>query len=372
MSGTPRVLHVLRADHADHVGGDIVQVTATVDGLRAAGVDVSAGTVDDAPPDVAVVHVYNLQRPAALLRDLRTARRRWPSAAVVVSPVFWPLELRTMVQGGERALVSFAVKRGVKRSAWWPYVRRVLASAALVLPNSHAEVHALRRAFRLPVGAADDDRWAVVPNGIDLARWPFRRASQSERAESLATLGLDQSASLVVACVARVEAVKNQLAVVRAIEQLPDAVLVLVGPVGTDSYATKVRAAASDGPARGRAALTGRLAPEQVSELLAATDVHVLASFRETPGLATLEAAATGCGVVITAAGSATEYLGDDAHVADPANPASIAAAIRAAAADPRQPGARQRVEGYDWSTAVDALLGAYARLPDWPATARS
>lgn len=369
MTGTPRVLHVLRADHADHVGGDIVQVTATVDGLRAAGVDVIAGTVEDAPSDVAVVHVYNLQRPAALLRDLRLARRRWPAASVVVSPVFWPLELRTMARGGERALVSFAVKRGLKWSAWWPYVRRVLAGAALVLPNSHAEVQALRRAFRLPSGSAEDDRWAVVPNGIDLVRWPFRRASDAERVKALTDLGLDATAAPVVACVARVEAVKNQLTVVRSIEQLPAAALLLIGPAGTDPYATSVRAAVADGPARGRASLVGRLAPEEVAQLLAVTDVHVLASFRETPGLATLEAAATGCGVVITAAGSATEYLGDTAYVADPVDPASIAGAITAAAADPRQPAARQRVEAYDWSTAVDALLAAYARLPGWPAT---
>lgn len=370
MATPPRVLHVLRGDHSEHVGGDLVQLAATVEGLRAAGIDAISATIDAAPDDVDVVHVYNLQRPAALHHDVRAAARRWPDAPLVVSPVWWPWRLRTMAASGDRAVAVRAAKQGLKQTLWWPAVRRVLTTAALVAPNSHAEVAALRHHYRLGRDRGPD-RWAVVPNGIHLERWRYGRAPADDRAQRLTALGLDPAAAPVVACVARVEPVKNQLAIVRALDALPGAALVLVGPDGDAAYADEVRATAA-ARAPGRVALPGRMEAGELAALLGAVDVHVLASYRETPGLATLEAAATGCAVVVTADGSATEYLGDAAYVADPTDPASIAAQIAAAAADPRQPAARAAVERYDWSVAVDALVDGYARLPGWPLTTGS
>lgn len=368
----PSVLHVLREDHATHIGGDLRQLSATVAGLQAAGLDAFASTISDAPARVDVIHLYNLQRPAALRRQLRLARQRWPDAAFALSPVWWPWRLRAMAGTGERALAARALKQGIKQTTWWAWVRRALATADLVLPNSLAELHALRQHYRLPPRSTGDDRWAVVPNGIHLDEWPFGRAETANRRAVLSDLGLDPDARLFVACVARVEPVKNQLALVRAVEILPDAALVLVGPVGEERYARLVRGQASSPATNGRVAFTGSQNTERIRELLAAVDVHVLASFRETPGLATLEAAACGCGVVVTEDGSATEYLGGAAHVAEPVDPASIARAIAAAHADPRQPAARKIVEHFDWARAVDALFSAYERLPGWPSTTSS
>jgi len=372
MAEPPRVLHVLRGDHAGHVGGDLVQLSSTVEGLRSAGVDALAATIEEAPADIGVVHLYNLQRPAALLRDLRRARRRWPEAAVVLSPVWWPMRLRDMARTRDRELVGKAIKTRLKGTAWWPFLRHVLSAVDLVLPNSEAEVRALRRSFRLSPSDEDQRRWAVVPNGIHLERWPLRRASAEERAATIAGLGLDPSVEIVAACVARVEPVKNQLAVVRALDRLPHVGLALIGPVGEERYGAAVRSAADDPRRRGRVAFAGRLPPEAIGAVLASVDVHVLASYRETPGLASLEAAATGCAVVVTADGSAPEYFGSTAYVADPVDETSIATAIAAAAADPRQPAARRQVERHDWSAAVQALLAAYARLPGWLSSSRS
>lgn len=358
-----RVLHVLRADHAGHVGGDLVQLGATVEALRDLGVDAIAATLADAPDDVGVVHLYNLQRPASLLRDVRTARRRWPSAAIALSPVWWPMELATMAKSGQRQVLAKAVKTGLKSAAWWPYLRRLLGRVDLVLPNSEAEVRALRRSFRLAARPPDDRRWVVVPNGIDLDRWPVRRADTERRGAVLERLGLDPGAPLVIACVARIEPVKNQRSLVLALDHLPDAVLVLVGPAGTDRYLAAVEKAATAEGRRGRVAFAGRLDAASIAEVLSATDVHALVSYRETPGLASLEAAATGCAVVVTADGSAPEYFGDAAHVTDPFDPVAVATSIAAAASDSRQLVARRRVERYSWRVAGEVLAGAYERV---------
>jgi glycosyltransferase involved in cell wall biosynthesis len=365
MAGQPRVLHVLRGDHEGHVGGDLVQLSKTVALLREAGVDAVAATVDDGPDHVDVVHLYNLQRPLALRRDRRAAARRWPAASVVLSPVWWPMQLSRMARSGDAAVAAKGVKTAVKTALSWPTLRRALSVVDAVLPNSQTEVDALQRAFRLPAS----DRWAVVPNGVDLTEWSFERASSEHRAATLARWELAPDTSTIVACVARIEPVKNQATLVRALDHLPDAALVLVGPAGHTKYNELVVREAARGDRLGRVAFAGPMAADEIAGLLRSVDVHVLASFRETPGLATLEAAAVGCEVVVTADGSAPEYLGDEAHVADPFDPASVARAIHAARSTSRQPALRARATGHSWEVAVDALLEAYRRLPAWRAT---
>lgn len=354
--GPGTVLHVLRADHESHLGGDLVQLRATVDGLRALGVDALAATVAEGPKRVDVVHLYNLQLADHLHSDLAAARRRWPQAAVALSPVWWPVPLLAPLAAGDPALASRAVRTAAGSVLRWRVLRDILARSDLVLPNSDAEVAALERRFRLRA----DGRWVVVRNGIHLERWPVRRASESERAGVLSAEGLDKGAAPVVICVARVETWKNQRALIRAVDRLPGAGLLLVGPVTADRYG---RAVQTDVAARpGRVALTGRRSHEEVARLLAVADVHVLPSYRETPGLATLEAAATGCAVVVTSEGSAAEYLGSTAHIAS-TRASSLARAVAAAVDDRRQPEARRAVERYPWAASASALAAAYRSL---------
>lgn len=361
---------MLRSDHGGHVGGDLVQLAKTVELLRARGVDALAETVEAAPEDIDVVHLYNLQRPIDLHRARRAADRRWPGASVVLSPVWWPMPLLGMARSPDRPIAVKAAKTAAKTAAAWPVLRRALCEVDVVLPNSVVEQHALQRSFRIPAPARAPSRWAVVPNGVDLTDWPPGRAAPEARAQLCARFGI-AGASTVLACVARIEPVKNQAAVVRALDHLPGAALLLVGPEGHPGYAEVVRREAGRPGLRGRVALTGPMSAPEIADVLRGVDVHVLASFRETPGLATLEAAAVGCEVVVTADGSAPEYLGDDAHVCDPFQPSSIAAAVRAALGTPRQPALRSRVEGLTWEESADALLDAYRRLPAWSSTDR-
>src|SRR5438552_18281009 len=83
-----RVPHVLRRDHGAHVGRDLVQLRETVAALRRHGIDTTAATLKDAPEDPDVVQVYNVQLPAELIATVRAVRRRWPTASIVLSPIF--------------------------------------------------------------------------------------------------------------------------------------------------------------------------------------------------------------------------------------------------------------------------------------------
>jgi glycosyltransferase involved in cell wall biosynthesis len=359
-----RVLHVLRGDYATHVGGDLGQLRATAKALGDQGVRVETATMTEAQDEPDVVHLYNLQRPRPLAADVAIARRRWPEARIVISPVFWPWDLSTVVRVVDPAVWWRAAKSGAKARSGWLTCRRLLGQADAVLPNSLGEGERVRRYFALPPGP----RWMTVPNGLWIDQWPMR--ADIDRPATLAAFGLDPSLETLVACVARVEPQKNQRALVEAVAAKPTIGLLLVGPWDTTRYGLAVRERLERDLPR-RAACTGVLSQPDIGRLLAGVDVHVLASFRETPGLASLEAAAVGCEIVVTPGGSTLEYFGSDAHVASSGRALSIAEAIDDALRRPRQPDLRRRVDSYDWSRAATALRDAYdSALSAPPATA--
>ena len=349
-----RVLHVLRSDHRTHVGGDLVQLASTVEALNRLGVDAVASTVEDGPETVDVVHFYNVMRPAALASDLRSAKRRWPSVPFVLSPIYWPPQALAMLRSRRGATVR-ALKQVAKDLMWWPAIRSRLQRFELVLPNAPSESLRLASHFRV----ATDGRWSVVPNGVWLDRWQWLRPTR--RAEELRELEIDPGLPTIIGCVARLEPRKNQLVLFDALKQLDDVGLILIGPDGEKGYADAVREAAR--LMKGRVVLTGPLKGADVRSRLGLCDIHVLPAFYETPGLASLEAAAVGCEIVTTRIGTAEDYFGESARYIDPWSVKSIVSALRTARTAPLQPGTSERVRNYDWANAGKVLIQAYARI---------
>ena len=68
--------------------------------------------------------------------------------------------------------------------------------------------------------------------------------------------------------------------------------------------------------------------PEELRQLYRAASVHACVSWYETPGLVSLEAALSGCKLVVTPGGSTREYFGEDAFYCRPDDAASIRAAV--------------------------------------------
>ena len=339
-----RVAHVLRDDHAEHIGGDVAQLRASVDALRTLGIDAFATSVDDLRAPIDVVHLYNLQLPVQLARARLRAARVVPSAPVVLSPIYWPMD-RAAVRM-ERT-DSYALRAlhalGPKRRGEWLLNRHALSGAAAVLPNSEIEASRVSSYFRLPRTPG----WHVVPNGLWVDRWEVERAAHS--------------GPLEVACIARLEPQKNQTRLVSAVQGMEGAKLTLVGPAGDERYAKVALDALSSLGARGR--WIPRLAQPELRSLLSSIDVHVLPSFRETPGLASMEAAMAGCRIVVTREGSAEEYFGELAEYADPRSVDDIRSAILRAAEKPGQHGLTDRMRRYDWSRVGERLSRVYGEV---------
>ena len=98
-----------------------------------------------------------------------------------------------------------------------------------------------------------------------------------------------------------------------------------------------------------------------LASAFSACSVFVLPSTLETPGLAALEAAASGAAVVVTSEGSTRDYFADHVHYANHADPADIRRAIEAALARGPDPALKTHVlKQFGWNTVTAALPGVY------------
>lgn len=336
------VLMWLAHDARTIPGGHLVQMDETARALRARGHDVVLTEEEhpDLHPDIDVVHGLGLTP-----EQVRAARQA--GLPVVMSTIWWPLRYRSgrempwslrRVRDESRRLVG-AARRAVRSS--WPDLSAPPARSALafegctvLLPNGPGEAAAMRAdtGVSTPV--------MTVPNGID--------------AERFAPAGLARED--VVLMVGRIEPHKNQLGAIEALRGRGRRILVAgpPHPHHPEYFDACRRALGAAGE------MLGRVPDDELLRLYRTAAVHVLASWFETTGLASLEAAACGTPVVSTDRGFARDYFLDHAAYCDPARPASIAEAVeRAVGRDTRGLTALVR-EQYTWARAAERTERAY------------
>jgi glycosyltransferase involved in cell wall biosynthesis len=363
-----RVLFInSRSDALRSPGGDTVQAQKTQAALESLGVTVEVRAADDlqALPEVDLAHIFNIQEPGPAWRALQ--RLEGAGVPVVLSPIYWDM----LAYWYEMAVQSIALWRGLARVlgkgtakrtylAWqrmknpskpdWQTQRRLLLHARRSLPNSQSEADLLQRFFNLR--ADFQHKVTVVPNAIDtgLYETPPAPSQAFEQQYGLRDFVLQ---------VGTVNPVKNQLGLIEALYDHP-VPLVFIGPLHP-AYADYNVACKQRAAQRGRVIFIDQLPHDQLPGIYALAAVHALPSWRETPGLVSLEAAAAGCRVVTTSIGSTRDYFGDQAWYCYPDDRASIRRAVEQALAAPRSDGLRQRVLAeYTWGKAAQATLNAY------------
>lgn len=322
--------------------------------LRALGIDATSTTLADAPAQADLVHLYALGH---LEHQAAAARRRWPSARIALTPIFVPWERHNVIATRDVSVVVAAAKNVVKNRLLWRRCRDIVRLADAVFPSSEAEAAFLSRYYRTPRGRF----WRVATIGLHVADWPAPRAGRA-RAEAAQALGLPVDVDMIVICAARIEPVKNQRVLVRAVASLPNAAVVLFGAKHKQPYADRVVAEGRRllGP---RFRWAGHRSQAELRAAMALADISALCSVRESAGLVNLEAAASGCEVVATRSGASEEYFGDLAHLCSP-SAADIAATLAEAMRSPRQPQLRTHVtERFDWATSTEVIARAYDEL---------
>jgi glycosyltransferase involved in cell wall biosynthesis len=100
-----------------------------------------------------------------------------------------------------------------------------------------------------------------------------------------------------------------------------------------------------------------------LNSLFAACRVFCLPSVHEGTGLAALEAASYGAGVVITRNGGPPDYFGTYGYYVDPESTSDIRKAVEAAWQEPRSSALQRHVnENLSWERSAEALESAYKK----------
>jgi glycosyltransferase involved in cell wall biosynthesis len=163
-----------------------------------------------------------------------------------------------------------------------------------------------------------------------------------------------------VLCVGRLETRKNQLALLKALEQSE---LTLVFAAGGFTYQPEYAQACKAFRRKGKTLFLDRLSPDMLSSAFCAARVHALPSWYELPGLVSLEAARLGCNIVVSPLGTAADYFGELALYARPDEPEDICNAVTAAYYRPPDPKLRERASSYTWQKTADEVRQVYQRI---------
>jgi len=358
LSRMKRVLFVNRPDADERPGGDTVQMRETARALRSLGLDVEErlGPQDEGTyRQFDLVHLFNLQTPAFTVVEAEKAKRA--ERPLAVSTIFWDFGAELLISESRlwgrlatltgRPLALRLAQRRVDAVAVADrdQMRRILALADVCLPNSEAEIPHLRHLTRDLRGVR------VVPNGIDAKRFDPSRslplpAWASQR-------GMASRGYVLVA--ARVDPHKNQVGFCRAMQGYEHPI-VIGGQAENPSLVEQCE--------RLGAIYVGRLTGDDLVAAYGHAKVHALPSFRETPGLSSLEAAAMGCAVVSTNAGSAREFFANDAEYCDPRSAVSMRESVERAWKSGPKPTLAARVRReYTWEAAARATLAAYETI---------
>lgn len=237
--------------------------------------------------DADIIHHFSVQGGTYNL----CAYARGQGIPLVISPILWLSDYVDQYPMGE--------------------IELMISLADVICPNSEAEIDRFVQHFDIP-----REKYHVTYNGVEEK---FFDAISPDVFRS--HFGIEGP---FILCVGNIEVRKNQFALVQAAAKIGVKVI-LLGNVRDQDYFSSMKRELG-----GKFIYLGYL--EHSSDLLrsayAACSLFALPSLLETPGLAALEAAASGAPIVITAEGCTEEYFGSAAYYVDPKNVDDIAGKI--------------------------------------------
>jgi glycosyltransferase involved in cell wall biosynthesis len=337
-------------------GGDTVQIMQTAHSLSKLGVTVDIKradeTIDYAEYDL--LHFSNIIRPADILSHVRKAKKPYLISTILVDYSAYDKHHRKGI-GRIFTYLSADTIEYLKTIARWALGRDGLSSpdylwkgqrssiiellkgASMILPNSTSEYERIKARY----GYTPD--YEIVPNGIDPAMFNHDISTPKDN-------------NLVI-CVARIEGIKNQLNLIKALNNTHFKLL-LIGSYSPNQYDYYKECRDT---AAANIEFIDHIPQDQLLKYYSQAKVHVLPSWFETTGLSTIEGAAMGCNIVITDKGDTRCYFEDDAYYCDPASPESILQAIETAStASYDESFGRKIATKYTWQQAAFHTLSAY------------
>jgi glycosyltransferase involved in cell wall biosynthesis len=355
-----KIAFITRSTLYNVPGGDTVQVLQTARLLRELGVSVDIcmtnNKIDYSRYDL--LHFINIIRPADILFHTHKTKKPFVVSPVLVDYSEYDQQYRKGISGFILRHLSANNNEYVKTIGRWllrkdkmrskaylikgqrKSIQQILERAAMLLPNSAAEYEKLEEKYGV------QKEYTIVPNGIDSVL--FSPDQKTRKDDS------------IVLCAARIEGIKNQLNLIKALNN-SRYTLLLIGssaPNQQDYYHACRRIAAKN------IQFHDHIPQETLISYYKKAKVHALPSWFETCGLSSLEAAAMGCNVAITEKGYTREYFGNDAFYCDPGDPESIYNGIETAAKTCANKKLQHKIfNQYTWQRAASITHEAYKKI---------
>jgi glycosyltransferase involved in cell wall biosynthesis len=341
-------------------GGDTFQLINTAKQLKLLGIEVDIKLTNERVNyrQYDLLHFFNIVRPADILCHIARSKKPFVVSPNLVNYYEYDQLYRKGIAGSLFRFLSKNNIEYIKTMARWVQrndvlmtpsylwkghknsIKAILQQAALILPNSKLEYAQLAE-YGVPLPG-----FMLVPNGIDpnLFNW---NSDQYKEAN-------------LVLCVARIEGLKNQLNLIKALNNTQYQ-LVVIGNAAPNQlpYYQECRKQAA-----ANITFIQQLPQEALAAWYQKASIHILPSWFETCGLSTLEAAVMGCRVVITDKGYTREYFEQEAAYCDPASPQSIREAVETAATTPGTDTLRKKIlDQYTWQQAACKTAAAYKQV---------
>lgn len=355
-----KVAFILRDSVFKQKGGDTVQIVNTSKYLKEYGIEVDLHLTTDkiSYEQYDLLHFFNIIRPADILHHIHQTKKPFVVSPVLVdyseydkfhrtglagklfrhisaSKIEYMKAIARRLKGSDRIRSSSYLWKGHKAS-----IKEILHKTSMVLPNSYMEYEKLTASYSI------SPPYVVVPYGID--EEVFRVDDTIEKDPNL------------VLCVGRIEGIKNQLNLIKALNNTNYQLLLIGAPAANQpGYHQLCRRIAGK-----NVSFIEYLSHSELVEYYRKAKVHILPSWFETCGIVSLEAGAMGCNLVISNRGFSSEYFEDLVVYCDPASPDSIFEAVeKAAKSEPQKKMKEKILEKYTWKQAAIKTLEGYKQV---------
>jgi len=345
-----KIAFITRSTLYDVPGGDTVQVTQLAKHLKKQGavadIFLTNHRVDYAGYDL--FYFTNIIRPSDILFHISKLKKPFIVSPILVDYSEYDRQHRKGVSGMILRKFRRNTNEYIKTISRWlkgndnlrskkyiwqgqqKSIREILNKAAALLPGTESEYKTLQTLFGI------QKKYTIVPNGIDPSLfYPDEHVMKDNK---------------LVLCAARIEGIKNQLNLIKALNNTRYTLLLIGSPAPNqkDYYKECVKIAAKN------ILFYNHVPQEILIGYYKAAKVHALPSWFETCGLSSLEAAAMGCNIAITDKGYTRDYFGNDAFYCDPESPESIFNAVDKAARSASSRQLQERViANYTWQKAA-------------------
>ncbi|WP_429191121.1 glycosyltransferase family 4 protein [Aeromonas veronii] len=295
------IIFATRSDYLTRRGGDTTQLLMTkkyLDELYNCNVKIITDVNQlSFFPENSIVHVFNLQTEKLTLEYVLAAKSQ--NKKVALSTIYWDLLYSYIVETlfSKTGTIQLAKQFSAIVSFFAPvinklpgerYLRReyiairklIIDNSDVLLPNSDEELGIIEKEFKYE---NLKNKSHIVPNAVVLDhKSPINSAIKRG-----------------ILIVGRVEPNKNQLNLIRALKKskLSSEPIYVIGRIGDVNYFEMLKKESASLP---HIKYIEELPYEDLIEFYKKCKVHVLPSFRESPGLVSLEALYYGCNIVIS------------------------------------------------------------------------